>query len=144
MHYTKWQSYTKCAICQTIRRSKKKNYALFVTLPALRGADCKNHTLSPTGKAKMKEKYIKILKNIKTVGYLTPQQPVSESWNEYKSVSLIKKMPSRNDSKNCAKKQAKNYLRLFSNFIRPFLNFAPRNLKKVSVFFQEGENTGFL
>jgi hypothetical protein len=78
MHYTKWQSCTKCAICQTIRRSKK-NYALFVAHPVLRGADCKNHTLLLTGKAKIKEKYIKMLKNIKTVGYLTPQQPVSES-----------------------------------------------------------------
>ena len=55
MHYTKWHSYTKCAICQTIRRSKK-NYALFDAHPVLRGADCKNHTLSLTGKAKIKEK----------------------------------------------------------------------------------------
>lgn len=78
MHYTKWQSCAKCAICQTIRRSKK-NYALFDAHHILRGTDYKNHTLLLTGKAKIKEKYIKMLKNIKTVGYLTPQQPVSES-----------------------------------------------------------------
>jgi hypothetical protein len=72
MHYTKWQSCAKSAICQIIRQSKK-NYALFDAYPILKGADCKNHTLLLTDKANIKGKYIKMLKNIKTVGYLTPQ-----------------------------------------------------------------------